>query len=345
MNNRIRPFYELLSSQPESDVSASEVDAIDSVGIGIARLLFAEVADMIAGRTRIIIAPDGALNLLPLAALPLRDLLPNAGPEVTAEIEIVRVPSASILMLQRTAQGQADPSKGATILAVAGRTNDRGDPLLGAVREVQRLGESFEGVRVRILPDAGPMFGIDELAGYDILHLASHVRTDNQNPWQSAVQLSPGDETGNLRAADIAGLALTARLVVLSSCQSAGGRILWGEGILGLSSAFISADVPAVLGTLWPVDDEAAAGFMDRFYAEMAAGRTAAAAVREAQRRLRAAASTRHPFYWAGFTLIGDGQIHVPLRRRPKPIWIPLAAILAVGGAGAIVGRRWRREA
>ena len=103
---------------------------------------------------------------------------------------------------------------------------------------------------------------------------------------------------------------------MLSGCESAGGRVLSGEGVLGLTAAFMSAGVPAIVATLWPVDDRATAAFMSRFYDGLSRGRTAAAALREAQNAVRDDRRTRAPFYWAGFVLLGEGDVRFPLRRR-----------------------------
>jgi CHAT domain-containing protein len=172
------------------------------------------------------------------------------------------------------------------------------------------------------------------LANYDILHFAAHSTADNQYPWRSAIHLAaPGSTTQGtiLRAAEIAGWKLPARLVVLSSCQSAGGRVLSGEGVQGLTSAFLSAGAQAVLATLWPVDDQITAEFMGQFYRSLEKGESLATSLKQAQVALHREPRTAHPFYWASFVLVGEGNLRLNLTRRSNPLpFVGLGVILTM---------------
>ena len=88
--------------------------------------------------------------------------------------------------------------------------------------------------------------------------------------------------------------------------------------MLGLSSAFLGAGVPAVVASLWPVADGITAVLMERFYAELASGQSPAVALAVAQRDLRDNPETAHPFHWAGFVVVGDGAALVDLEGRPQ---------------------------
>jgi CHAT domain-containing protein len=156
----------------------------------------------------------------------------------------------------------------------------------------------------------------ERLETCDLLHIASHTELDDESPWQSKIFLDPRSEDGVIRAAQIAGNTLRAHLAVLSSCESARGRIVSGEGVLGLSSALLATGVPAVIATLWPVDDRATAEFMKAFYEELADAPDVATALRKAQRSIARHPRTAHPFYWAGFVLIGEGNASVDIERR-----------------------------
>jgi nucleotide-binding universal stress UspA family protein len=118
--------------------------------------------------------------------------------------------------------------------------------------------------------------------------------------------------------------------------------VLSGEGVQGLTAAFMGAGVPTIVASLWPVDDAATARLVERFYAELAKGRAAGEALRTAQRALREAGRP-HPFYWAGFILVGDPEITVALRRRPP--WGEVLALVLALAAGLLVlaARRPRR--
>jgi CHAT domain-containing protein len=151
-----------------------------------------------------------------------------------------------------------------------------------------------------------------DLREYRVLHFATHAVADTQTPELSGLMLSQVDAAGRPRVgflglADIYGLDLDADLVVLSGCQTALGKEVRGEGLIGLTRGFQYAGVPRVMATLWPVLDRPTAELMTRFYRAMWRGhKTPAAALREAQRSLRQDPRFRDPHSWAGFVLQGD---------------------------------------
>jgi CHAT domain-containing protein len=151
-----------------------------------------------------------------------------------------------------------------------------------------------------------------ELARYAIVHFATHGLINNQHPGLSGVVLSLVDERGNpqngfLRLYDIYNLKLQADLVVLSACQTALGKEIKGEGLVGLTRGFMYAGTPRVVSSLWQIDDRASAAFMGRFYeAMLRQGLRPAAALRAAQLSMSKDKRWRAPHYWAAFTLQGE---------------------------------------
>lgn len=147
-----------------------------------------------------------------------------------------------------------------------------------------------------------------------IIHLATHGLINSDLPELSGVILSQVDEDGEakegfLRLHDIYNLRLGADLVVLSACETALGREIKGEGIVGLTRGFMYAGSPAVVASLWKVDDRATAELMKRFYANLLrANLPPAAALRQSQISMLREKATQNPFYWAAFTLQGDWQ-------------------------------------
>ncbi len=128
-----------------------------------------------------------------------------------------------------------------------------------------------------------------ELGSYRIVHFATHGLLNNSNPELSGIVLSLVDEAGRpqdgfLRLHDIYNLKLGADLVVLSACQTALGRDIRGEGLVGLTRGFMYAGAPRVLASLWNVDDRATAELMKQLYvAVLKDGQSPAAALRAAQ--------------------------------------------------------------
>ncbi len=147
---------------------------------------------------------------------------------------------------------------------------------------------------------------------YRILHFATHGLLDGRRPELSGLVLSLLDRKGEPRDGflglrEIYNLRLNADLVVLSGCQTALGKEIKGEGLVGLTRGFMHAGVPRVVASLWSVDDRATAGLMKRFYrGVLGQGTRPAAALRAAQTELRQERGWLAPYYWAGFTLQGD---------------------------------------
>jgi CHAT domain-containing protein len=151
-----------------------------------------------------------------------------------------------------------------------------------------------------------------DLGEYRIVHFATHTLLNNEHPELSGVVLSLIDQSGRpqngfLRLYDIYNLRLRAELVVLSACRTALGEDMKGEGLIGLTRAFLYAGAPRVAATLWDIDDRATAEMMKRFYEGMLTrGEPPAQALRAAQIAMRSIKRWQAPYYWAAFTLEGD---------------------------------------
>ncbi len=152
-----------------------------------------------------------------------------------------------------------------------------------------------------------------DLAKFKIIHFATHGVMNTINPELSGLVLSLYNQEGQpqngfLGLHDIYQLRLNADLVVLSACQTALGKEVKGEGLIGLTRGFMYAGVPRVIASLWKVDDEATAELMKRFYQYLLGEEnfSAAAALRKAQISIMNEQRWQSPYYWAGFVLQGD---------------------------------------
>ncbi|HKD10488.1 MAG TPA: CHAT domain-containing tetratricopeptide repeat protein [Thermoanaerobaculia bacterium] len=151
-----------------------------------------------------------------------------------------------------------------------------------------------------------------DVADAQIIHLASHGLLNSRHPELSGVVLSLVDRDGRpvdgfLQTRDIYRLKISANLVVLSACQTALGKDVRGEGLLGLSRGFMYAGALRVVASLWRVPDTATAELMRRFYrAILIEGLRPAEALRQAQSAVRAEKLWSSPYYWAAFVLQGD---------------------------------------
>ena len=146
-----------------------------------------------------------------------------------------------------------------------------------------------------------------------VLHVATHGVLDDSNPMYSHLKLAAGETTGSgadgrLEAWELMDLDINADVAVLSACQTASGAIGGGEGVVGLSWALIAAGASTAVVSQWEVDSASTTSLMIHFHQrllERAAGRTTSDALREAAVALRKDPKFRHPFYWAGFIVIG----------------------------------------
>lgn len=305
------------------------------------KLLAAALADLPGEVRRLVIVPDDALHRLPFAALKPG---PDAEP-LAARYEISLVPSATLWLDWR------EDREAVAAVPLVFADPDATAPALGALPYARDEGRAvlryFGKGELRLGPEASEAsLKAGGLEGFGLLHFATHARTFDIDPDRSHVLLAPGsqEEDGSLHVREIVRLALPGRVVVLSSCESAAGEILRGEGVMGLARAFFQAGAHTVVASLWPLRDDDGAALFDRFYRHLADGLTVSAALRAAQRdRIEDGAPAEA---WAGVVVLGDGD-RVPLpggRRRPG-VWV-WAVALAITAAVlyAIAARRRRRS-
>jgi CHAT domain-containing protein/tetratricopeptide (TPR) repeat protein len=150
-----------------------------------------------------------------------------------------------------------------------------------------------------------------ELGHYRLVHFATHGLVDSAHPELSGLVLSLVDEHGKtqngfLGLQGIYNLNLAAEMVVLSACETALGKEVDGEGLVGLTRGFMYAGARRVVASLWAVDDLATAELMKRFYGAMKQGKPPAAALRQAQRELWDNGRWQFPYYWGAFQIQGE---------------------------------------
>jgi CHAT domain-containing protein len=146
-------------------------------------------------------------------------------------------------------------------------------------------------------------------ARFSFIHFAAHATANRASPLDSALILSREGNAYTLTARDIMKVPLDARLVTLSSCRSAGARAYSGEGLVGLTWAFLQAGARNVVAGLWDVDDESTSRLMSRMYSDLTRGTLPEDALRSAQLSLlRAGYPYRKPYYWGPFQLYSLAQ-------------------------------------
>ena len=150
------------------------------------------------------------------------------------------------------------------------------------------------------------------LAHYGIIHFATHGLVDSEHPELSGLVFSMVDKDGKpqdgfLQLQDIYNLNLPADLVVLSACETALGKEISGEGLIGLTRGFMYAGASRVVASLWKVSDVATARLMAEFYRAMEKdGMPASAALRVAQIKMLKQERWQDPYFWAAFQIQGE---------------------------------------
>ena len=306
----------------------------------LSRMLLGPVRDDIRGK-RVVVVPDGALAYIPFDAL-----FSSPGRRLIEENEVVAMVSLSSLKLMRDRTRDrrpasrlvavfADPVLSGSDPRVRPDRKAPGQGVRGAalsssagdagLADLQRLVSSRrEAAAISALaPEKQRWEALDfdaelaavrdpKLADFRIVHFATHGLMNSRDPRLSGLVFSLVDRQGRpqngfLRADEVANLKLGADLVVLSACQTALGKELRGEGLLGLARAFMYAGAPRVIASLWRVADSASTDLMSGFYqALLGAHVPASEALRTAKLRLLRNPLRSAPYYWAGFSLEGD---------------------------------------
>ncbi len=181
-------------------------------------------------------------------------------------------------------------------------------PLFGL--EMSKIQDHFKNQRVSRFAgkDATPeAYASSNPSQYSYIHFVSHAIADHTDPLDSAIVLSKSPSDGNsfkLYARDIIQHPIGARLVTISACYGSGTRFYAGEGLVGLSWAFLRAGAQRVIGALWEVSDDSTPRLMDGLYSNLAEGNSPAVSLRKAKLALLHSQSRFSlPFYWAPFQM------------------------------------------
>lgn len=269
-------------------------------------------------KTRILIAPDGALNYLPFESLLTKKITNNAIdfrnlPYLAVKYEIEYVPSASVFSaLHKNVQNSVSEQKALLAIAVPNSDAAVDPPLPFAKSEVESIAHFYPSSDVTLLIGGQATeenLKKMELNQYRNLHFASHGLINETRPQLSALVLSApskGKEDGYLTMREVFDLNLHANLVVLSACKTGLGSQIRGEGVTGLYRAFLCAGTSSVLVSLWNVNDKSAAQLMTSFYRNMEKeGMSKSAALKQARLEMIRKGFS-HPYYWSTFILIGN---------------------------------------
>ncbi len=265
-------------------------------------LLVEPAQALIAKNTRVTILPDASLYGLNFETL----IVPSAEPHYW--IEDVSVTTASSLtLLAASVQRQVPATKKLLLIGNTEVASSEFPKLPQASAEMQTVEQYFAKPDREILEgkEATPAAYLsDRPERFAYLHFVTHGTASLTKPMESAVILSPGADTYKLYARDIVTRHLNANLVTISACNGAGTRAYSGEGLVGLSWAFLRAGAHNVIGALWEVNDSSTPQLMDTLYSGLSHGKPPATALRDAKLSLLHSGTVySKPYYWAPFQL------------------------------------------
>jgi CHAT domain-containing protein/tetratricopeptide (TPR) repeat protein len=303
---------------------------LDEQSARLGRILLGPAASRLARAQRLLVVPDRVLHLVPFAAL--RDPSASGRSRYVVETLPLHVVSSVTLYAQITRPRQdgagaagvvgfGDPSypRSADLPSRAALTRALGaglrlSPIPASRRELAALKRHFpRSADIFVGAEATEERARSVARSTRVVHFATHGFVDEAFPLESGLVLAippdgeDGKENGLLQAWEIfERVRLDAELVTLSACQTALGKEVAGEGLLGLTWAFQYAGARSVLASLWEVNDASTADLMRRFYGHLQAGQPKAEALRRAQIELLRRPATSAPFLWAAFHLTGD---------------------------------------
>ena len=271
-DNPFRPFYDAVIG-PIVDLLGSQFDEL-------------------------VIVSDGALCFTPWAA-------------IVESIRIRTVPSLTSYQLISSVPEDHHKRTGALLVGNPCLNKlKKPPPDLPCAQEEVEMIASILNTRPLTGREATKAEVIKRMSSVGLIHIAAHG-----SKWTGEIALSPNlgwtskfpqKKDFILQMSDVRAANVRARLVVLSCCHSGQGRILKGEGVVGIARAFLAAGARSVLISLWAIDDEATMVFMKSFYQHLKEGKTASAAIHQTMKFLRESEKFSEMRYWAPFQLLGD---------------------------------------
>ncbi|MFQ6094268.1 MAG: CHAT domain-containing protein, partial [bacterium] len=309
-----------------------------ALGQNLCDMLIGPAREYLKPGVELIIIPDGILHYLPFGALVtqkaidqkqearylIEDYTISYAPSASVLDILIERPARSVQIRRRELLAFGDPLFGETTeeADLTLETTERGlyqeqgcqfSRLPYTKLEVTRIASLFPEESTSIYLGAAAAeerVKGEDLTRYRRVHFATHGLIDEAIPGRSCVVLALDDdpaEDGFLQMREIFNLKFDADLVVLSACQTGRGKLVRGEGLIGLSRAFLYAGANSMLLSLWSVNDRSTAELMESFYRSLQKGKEKSEALRTAKLDLLEGEiqALRHPYYWAPFILLG----------------------------------------
>ena len=266
----------------------------------------APIQDLLIGKDLKII-PEGILGLAPFA------VFMDANSKYLCEFHrICVVPSLHILTVMAACPSDYHSTTGALVVAdpYMKDVDDRLESLPFSREEATKITQMLSA-RTLVGEEATKDKILKSMSSVALVHIASHGTSKSEiffAPSLARFSPRPREEDYIITVKDVFGLQLQAKLVVLSTCHSAYGKIS-PEGVDNITRAFLCSGARSVLASLWVVEDEASLWFMTFFYEHLREGKTASEALNQAMKCMRESKNFNEERHWAPYVLIGDGDV------------------------------------
>lgn len=283
------------------------------------------------------IIPDGLLNYLPFEALTDN----TTGKYLVEQMPISLANSATLLA--HTRNNEIISSSSVLSISPNFKISSNFSQLPFAENEAKSILKHFPG-KILSGDNASISRFQNEKDDYSIFHFATHAVVDDENPDFSFLAFaSDTDNKNRLFVKDLYDYNLSVDMVTLSACETGIGKLRNGEGMLSLARGFQYAGVPSLTITLWKNDDQTTAEIMDSYYKYLKEGYTKSKALQKVKLEyLETTEETelKHPYYWAGFVVLGD---NAPLSDKTCSPWIIAALLISVFLIGFLAYRTYPR--
>jgi len=322
LRDKVTAYLEALRSR-------APLEKLNRQASDLYQLLIAPIDQRLDRNLTLCVAPDGVLQDLPFAAL----VSPESKRYLIEDFTLVVNPSASVFaraiaLSLRKQKSEPEPFLGFGNPRFDQQRFPRLQSLPASEQELERIQSLYPHRLILNRRQATESALVNQIGEYEIVHLATHALSDKRSSMLSTIVLAEESQfatgaaaqrnktdgiilDGALQAQEIYNLKPErTRLVVLSSCRSGLGDEMRNEALGGLAQAFLVAGVPAVVASLWDIDDDSAAGLMERFHVAHRVKKLAfGQALRQAQLSFLQTSSIkkRHPFFWATFIVTGNG--------------------------------------
>ncbi|MFK7923076.1 MAG: CHAT domain-containing protein [Bacteroidia bacterium] len=277
-------------------------------------VLFAPLEPLLTNSSRLVIIPDGKLGYLPFDLLVSHWKEKHAPAFLLERFAFSYHYSARLLaeLKSRSKQTFNRPFMGVTPVTYA---DDQLVDLPSTISMIERYCEMWNGDFLSG-NEAEKTLLLNDSNGFTILHFITHAVLDNQNPLYSYLAFNNRDKSqaGRLYLAELYGIQMPTELTVLESCETAGGELRKGEGIISLASAFTYAGSQSILASSWKAQLAGSNQIVYSFYQNLQAGQEKDVALQQAKLRFLSeqgeilGKAGLHPHIWAGQMLIGDSR-------------------------------------